>query len=83
MLAVLEESHLQGRATKDIDMIMVCEALTEEYLTSYLLINPATYLLLMMQIYNTGVSELATRRTIYNSLRAIAAQASASQSALW
>lgn len=31
----LEEAHLQGRATKDIDMIMVCEAMTEEYLTSF------------------------------------------------
>lgn len=31
----LEEANLQGRATKDIDMVMICEALTEEYLKSF------------------------------------------------
>lgn len=31
----LEEAHLQGRATKDVDMIVVCEALTPEYLRSF------------------------------------------------
>lgn len=31
----LEEANLQGRATKDVDMIMVCEALTPEYLRSF------------------------------------------------
>ena len=31
----LEEANLQGRATKDVDMIMICEALTDEYLTSF------------------------------------------------
>lgn len=30
-----EEANLQGRATKDIDMIVVCEALTPEYLKSF------------------------------------------------
>ncbi len=31
----LEEANLHGRATKDVDMIMVCEALHEEYLKSF------------------------------------------------
>lgn len=31
----LEEAHLQGRATKDVDMIVVCEAITPEYLRSF------------------------------------------------
>lgn len=31
----LEEAALPGRATKDIDMIVVCEALTPEYLNSF------------------------------------------------
>lgn len=31
----LEEANLQGRATKDIDMIVVCEAITPEYLRSF------------------------------------------------
>lgn len=31
----LEEAEIRGRATKDIDMIMVCEALTPEYLKSF------------------------------------------------
>ncbi len=31
----LEDAALHGRATKDIDMIMVCEALTPEYLRSF------------------------------------------------
>ena len=31
----LEESNLHGRATKDVDMIVVCEALTPEYLQSF------------------------------------------------
>lgn len=31
----LEEANLQGRATKDIDMIVVCEAITTEYVNSF------------------------------------------------
>lgn len=31
----LEDANMVGRATKDIDMIMVCEALTPEYLKSF------------------------------------------------
>lgn len=31
----LEDASLRGRATKDIDMIVVCEALTPEYLRSF------------------------------------------------
>ncbi len=31
----LEESNIHGRATKDVDMIVVCEALTTEYLHSF------------------------------------------------
>ncbi len=31
----LEKENLRGRATKDIDMIMVCEALTPEYIRSF------------------------------------------------
>lgn len=31
----LENANLQGRATKDIDMIVVCEALTAEYVESF------------------------------------------------
>lgn len=31
----LEKANLQGRATKDIDMIVVCEAITSEYLQSF------------------------------------------------
>ncbi len=31
----LEEANLQGRATKDVDMIVICEALTPEYLQSF------------------------------------------------
>lgn len=31
----LEEANLHGRATKDVDMIVVCEAITHEYLRSF------------------------------------------------
>jgi hypothetical protein len=31
----LEEANLQGRTTKDIDMIVVCEAITPEYVRSF------------------------------------------------
>ena len=31
----LEDANIQGRATKDIDMIVVCEAITPEYLRSF------------------------------------------------
>lgn len=31
----LEESNIHGRATKDVDMIVVCETLTTEYLHSF------------------------------------------------
>jgi hypothetical protein len=31
----LEDANLQGRATKDIDMIVVCEALTSDYVRSF------------------------------------------------
>jgi hypothetical protein len=31
----LEEANLQGRATKDIDMIVVCEAISPEYLRQF------------------------------------------------
>lgn len=31
----LEEANMQGRATKDIDMIVVCEAITPEYMRSF------------------------------------------------
>lgn len=31
----LEDANISGRATKDIDMIVVCEALTAEYLKSF------------------------------------------------
>lgn len=31
----LEDANIQGRATKDLDMIVVCEAITPEYLRSF------------------------------------------------
>lgn len=31
----LEDANIQGRATKDIDMIVVCEVITPEYLRSF------------------------------------------------
>lgn len=31
----LEDANIQGRATKDIDMIVVCEAITPDYLRSF------------------------------------------------
>jgi len=31
----LEEAELQGRATKDIDMIVVCEAINDEYIQQF------------------------------------------------
>lgn len=31
----LEDANIQGRATKDVDMIVVCEAITPEYIRSF------------------------------------------------
>jgi len=55
----LEEAELQGRATKDIDMIVVCEAINAEYVRQFwAFIKTGGYKICPISVNSNGASKL-------------------------
>ncbi len=54
----LEEANLQGRATKDVDMIVVCEAITPRLSEKFLEFHPSRWLFCMASEIRGEISQM-------------------------